>query len=834
MFNKIARIAFVSTLVIILVLTLASASPAWTGNTAYVGTLVNKLKASPDECMSAWLQCEVDAGVVPRAEDISDILDRGCTLTTMQRIGQTLLMTNNRVWPTGTKTGNPNDGDDYLKAQKFRKALFRLIDKDDLWTLYGPLMSVADSWLPPSQTKWVEQDSESEYYAPLPEINRGTGVNLLNQAGFVQGNTNNPKYDSGKDWSAQFLRKDPRTDKDLVPIELLTINRATAPLAYESAQKMADDWCIAGIPVKVVPTSFSAIVTKLTNDDLEDYQIIYPVDIYWGTTAPDNLYDFTYSINLPLWNLAAQNRSMGATTDAQATWDNQADLDYWGNAMMSTLAGVRVVRAVHEIQAILRETEPYLPMFIDRGYAAFTGSWIIPPSSSRGYLGIVNAKGYGALGYSANMGLLSPRGQVWSSNVWAKLLGRADRLDDDVMVWAIPQDVDTLNPLVANTEADWQVLSLVTDVLLQQNPYNQKYMAWAADPEFMNFDPATGYTPKIKSWVGPGRPQMDPPGDGVYNAAVTYAIDPDTGRNELATYNGKAVADVTAADLKGDDQLGMRTAWKLRDKMYWHDSDPGPDRIFDTPDDGVKYQVNTADVTVMMNNILIGQENQRYYSTWYFVNNATAIDTLKFEIYEERQYLFAFECHSDVAVLAPKHIYEGVRGSEMKILIGPDKIWGTPDDIHHKFWRGWENEKYFSCTMHTNWGVCWVTELIGFGPYHYHYIGGGPGAGWNPGEWTRVEPNVCYFGTVSPMGPAAGGGTPGRIRRGDVDLNQLVELPDLSKVIDAFGTSPGTPTWDERADIAYPAQIIDLDDFNVFAAEFGQTWGPYRPSTIPP
>ena len=72
------------------------------------------------------------------------------------------------------------------------------------------------------------------------------------------------------------------------------------------------------------------------------------------------------------------------------------------------------------------------------------------------------------------------------------------------------------------------------------------------------------------------------------------------------------------------------------------------------------------------------------------------------------------------------------------------------------------------------------------------------------------------------------------MKRGDVDINQLVELPDLSVVIDAFGSSPGSPTWDPRADVAYAAQSVDLDDFNVIIAEFGQTWGPYRPYTIPP
>ena len=61
---------------------------------------------------------------------------------------------------------------------------------------------------------------------------------------------------------------------------------------------------------------------------------------------------------------------------------------------------------------------------------------------------------------------------------------------------------------------------------------------------------------------------------------------------------------------------------------------------------------------------------------------------------------------------------------------------------------------------------------------------------------------------------------------GDVDLSGLVELPDLSKVIDAFGSSPGMPTWDPACDIAAAAQIINLDDFNTVVTHFGHNWGP--------
>lgn len=374
----------------------------------------------------------------------------------------------------------------------------------------------------------------------------------------------------------------------------------------------------------------------------------------------------------------------------------------------------------------------------------------------------------------------------------------------------------------------------IVDRLLKRNPYSQKYMAWAADPSVMNFDPAVGYTPIVQPWVGPGREQAG--GNGVYDAPVTYAYDPVTGLEELDTYNNIPVELVREEDLQGDDTLGMRTYWRLRENLYWHDTDPGPDGKPGTADDGPWFPVTTGDVEFTWD-VLIKQQNIKYFSIWWWVYDVTTIwddpplegtarptNDLDFQVYEERRWVFAFEGHSEVSVLLPMHIWE-------QDLAGPDGEFCTDDDRDHRTWMGWE-VPYIECPIHPGY---MLSRLIGFGPYHYHIDGPG-GPGWQPGVLTHVEANTIYFGTFVPFHyppEEYSNGEPGRILRGDVNLNQLVDMQDLSVVIDAFGSNPGSSNWDPKADIAYPAQAIGLEEIFVVIEESGQTWGPYRPFTIP-
>jgi len=857
--HKAMRLTFVSMLILIFALALVSAGGPYPGTGAYVNSIWQDIILSPDEYTIALLTHEIDVGTVPRPIDLPLLIHAGFTIVSSKRIGQSFLMENNRVWPTGIPyiyieacnilSGYPDPAfvPHEWRAEYFRKSLHRLIDKDlIIGELYAPLKQKAEYWLPPGQAMWIKPGLSLPTYDPM------SAVALLNAAGFVQGNRPNPDYDPSLPWSAEFIRIDPISGLDLdmmtytyfpacappttiTGITYYAPNPVEAPLGYEMALMITNWWRQAGVPVQLVPTTWGSMVMRLVNNVLEDYQMMTGVEMIWGSTSPEILKDLTYSENLPLWNFAYMNYSrpydgiscIPPPVNPYVFVINR-DADYWGEQMFRSLDVTQVQQAAHEIQEVLATHEPYLPLLESHTFYAFPG----PSSTSQGYLGIVNMPGFGPM---------SNYDEFWM------LLGRADRQNDELMIFGLTQHLDSLNPLIADTSADWSVLHGIVDTLLERNPYNHKYMAWAAEPgafvavdptnpqiiyhQYMKFDPDVGYTPLMEPWIGPGRQQMG--GNGVYDAPVTY--DPETG--ELATYNGIPVADVTEGDLVNDDQLGMRTQWRLRENLYWHDSDPGPDGKPGTVDDGTVHPVTTADVEFIYD-LLIKQENERYFSNWWYVYDATTIwdapplvgtvpptDNYAFEIYEERRWVFAFEDHSEVSVLVPEHIWA-------PDLAGPDGIFCTGDDTHHQFWTGWQ-VPYIEDPIHPGYTL---SRLIGFGPFMYHIAGPG-GPGWQPGVCTHLEDNDIYFGTFQPfhyLPPQYCIGEPSRILRGDVDLNQLVELPDLAVIIDAFGSHPGDPHWDPKADIAHPAQFVQLDDVNLVIDEFGQTWGPYRPYTIPP
>jgi hypothetical protein len=400
------------------------------------------------------------------------------------------------------------------------------------------------------------------------------------------------------------------------------------------------------------------------------------------------------------------------------------------------------------------------------------------------------------------------RGPHTSGNVWGKQLTRAGRTDPgtgmDINKWGQGAYLDTLNPLMADTVADWQCLTGLFEGHYGRNPYTLEYM-WLG---------TTGM-PTIDPWVGPG-------GSNAYGGATGHLATYDGDFNGTH-YNGtsgdwKAVADCGPSDMLGDDVVGMVVSWELREGQYWQDSDPGPDGIFGTGDDGAVHPVTTADSEFGMN-LLHFQENVRYQTNWDFVYAIEPITDLEFKIYEERRFLFAFEAH-DVSLLTPKHIWEDYIGTgqihdDGLTLTRPDGSTGLADywdyysvddsgyNNHHDTWTGWD-EVYMEDPQRPGWDL---TYLIGNGPFTYHY------GGWDPGVSVRFEANPCYYA--------------GHVCAADIDFNQRTEpaTEDVNKMLQSIG-SYGAPNYLVEADTAYPAQIVDLSEISQFLDHSGHYWGP--------
>jgi hypothetical protein len=361
--------------------------------------------------------------------------------------------------------------------------------------------------------------------------------------------------------------------------------------------------------------------------------------------------------------------------------------------------------------------------------------------------------------------------------------------------------LDTLNPYTADTVPDWQCLTNPLDGFYGRNPYTLEYI-WTA-VEGM---------PTIEEWVGPGGSWLYETDQQGY--AATYGNetipDPFNGTH----YNGIPVADVTTADMIGDDVVGMVTTWKFREDIFWQDSVNG------------SHPITNADIEFCLN-LLRYQEVDRYMTNWQFIVGVEPIGNYTFKIYEERRYLFAFEAHG--LLLGPKTLWEDFIHDETSSavhtypdglnLTRPDGSTGyadywdysgpiplpedSPYDGHHEEWRGWE-EIYMEDPANPGEQL---TYLIGFGSHTYHF------GGWEEGVSVKLDRNpVYYMGHICP---------------GDVDFNLRVEpvTEDTNAILRSIGPY-GAANYLIKCDIAYPAQLVDLHDIEAMEDHSGHYWGP--------
>lgn len=316
-------------------------------------------------------------------------------------VGQVLLLENNRVWPTGIPyiypepcnllSGYPDPAwvPHEWRAEYFRKAQHRLINRTELEELYAYVMTRTERWLPDGVPGlWNKPSLRLPTYDPM------LAVELLDAAGFVQGTKPNPDYDASLPWSAQYIRIDPISGLPLnemtytyypacgdpitiTGIEYYAIAPEESPLGYERDSMITEWWRQAGIPVELVTGTYVGKITMLINPVLEDYQIMAYSGILWEVVPPPTppyiLHQLTYSKNVPFPNLVYMNYTEsydGVFCDPPPVnpyeYTANRDADYWGLEMWNTPpnpSNLRYLRhTAHQIQEVLGTHEPYLPL----------------------------------------------------------------------------------------------------------------------------------------------------------------------------------------------------------------------------------------------------------------------------------------------------------------------------------------------------------------------------------------------------------------------------------------------------------------------------------------
>ncbi len=437
--SKSIGLALLLTIAIGLIMTLNAAAPGSQG--PYVDEQWFRIIKSPDAQLIALTTHEIDGGGVPLPEYIPNLQAADFTIGSTVRYGYNMLFTNNLLYPCDDK--------------QMRLAFIRLMDKDALDELMAPVSEHLEYWLPESQAAWVNPNARLQLYDPLE------AAAILDAAGYVEGTTPSGWYDPDVPGSVHNIRIDPDTGQDMAPFEYVTRPYAESPLYYEQSMIVNDRLHAAGLPSVLTPKAWTDIVYILINRDFEDYQVLTGVGIVWGSPSPDILYDFFESTQRPLWNV--WNWIDSATDDAC-------------HAMKATLDIDEMKAAVYEIQAIANENVPYIPMMKYLAYTTETG----PYDTSPGAIKIVNAAGSGSEA---------------SYNEFGKEFGEAGRVEGGKNIYKhfIGAELDTLNPLMADTTPDWQCLDLVMGDFMRLNPYTQDYQ-WRAIEGM----------PTLAEWTGPG------------------------------------------------------------------------------------------------------------------------------------------------------------------------------------------------------------------------------------------------------------------------------------------------------------------------------------------
>jgi len=477
--SKTTGFALFLTIVIGFTVIMTATAPSSQG--PYVDEQWFRIIKSPDAQLIALATHEIDCGGVPLPEYIHLLQATGMTITSTEKLGYEMLFMNNLVYPCNVRT--------------IREAMTRLVDKAALDELCYPMRRHMEYWLPESQAMWVNRG------AKLPMYNPGRANGILNAAGYKYSTVPTPAgwYDPDVPGSQPFYRLDPTTGLPMRPFEYVTRPYAESPLYYEQSMIVNDKFHAMGIPSMLTPKTWEDIVHILTNAAPNDYELLSGIGVVWGSPAPDVMYAFFESGQTPLWNLWNFVDPVMAASVPGITphYFGETRMDYWCHEMRATLVPATLTTAVNNIQSIANSEIPYVPLMEYLTYDALTG----PYDTSEGSIKIVNMKGVGATGTCPSDALAF--GTLPITNEWGKEYGECDREEGGKNLYKhyLGVELDTLNPLMANTVPDWATLDLLTGDFVRLNPYTWEYM-WRVTTGMPTTAP-WAYTPFGK-WTGSG------------------------------------------------------------------------------------------------------------------------------------------------------------------------------------------------------------------------------------------------------------------------------------------------------------------------------------------
>jgi peptide/nickel transport system substrate-binding protein len=328
---------------------------------------------------------------------------------------------NNETIPTYPNWRSPTS------YPEFRHAIAHLVNRTkiiaEILDGYGiALTTPVFPWL----EKWFNPQADAHPYDPLE------AANILDQAGFVQGSTENPYYDPSKPGSAQFIRVYPpsheKAGQDLDP--LIFYVRYDNPERNATAYMIRDELLSSGIPVIIPPPSIriQEIVDKVWR--YGDYHL------YTGgwslSIEPDYMYSLYHSSQhgylLPNYNNV-----------------HDGELDYWLERLLGALTQDEAVLACKEAQRRMAEIVGVIPLWAPVRVKAYNRNW----------QGVINEECVGV--------------DSW----WTFLSAHPEGVEfGGTMRYGLSMEIQSLNPVFGAWHQDWLVLDKIYDTLIKRNPFN--------------------------------------------------------------------------------------------------------------------------------------------------------------------------------------------------------------------------------------------------------------------------------------------------------------------------------------------------------------------------
>jgi parallel beta-helix repeat protein len=160
----------------------------------------------------------------------------------------------------------------------FRQGIACLVNKTQIVNDICNYSYRIDTPIPrPNGDWWVEwavsqYDPYGSFLGNYPyEYNSTLATNYFDDAGFIQGETTNPYYNSSFPGSAQYLRIHPETGEDLAPLIFYIRNDSPITGRLQAGRILRDNLRKMGIPVNAIEASVTVCIDKVMRKG--DYHI---------------------------------------------------------------------------------------------------------------------------------------------------------------------------------------------------------------------------------------------------------------------------------------------------------------------------------------------------------------------------------------------------------------------------------------------------------------------------------------------------------------------------------------------------------------------------------